>query len=100
MKANNEHGNPIWILLVSLAALLIFAAVALVVVPPFYAANSEAPAATYSHGVLYVTIPYRATHAGAGQLTMEVVDPEDKVLGRAEAARGRCRRQRPLARRD
>ena len=84
MKANNKHNNPSGFWLVSLAALLIFAAVALVVGPPFYAANGELAAATYSHGVLHVTIPYRATHAGAGQLIMEVVDPEDKVLGRAE----------------
>src|SRR6266567_5414860 len=84
MKANKEHVNPSGFWLVSLAALIIFAAVALVVVPPFYAANGEAAAATYSHGILYVTIPYHATHTGAGQLVMEIVDPEDKVLGRAE----------------
>jgi len=84
MKANNEHGNPSGFWLVSLAALLIFAAVALVVVPSFYAANGEVAAATYSHGILYVTIPYHATHTGAGKLVVEIVDPEDKILGRAE----------------
>src|SRR5579859_3578172 len=47
------------------------------------AANSDLPGATYSHGVLHVNIPYRAPHAGAGQLTVEVLDPEDQVLGSA-----------------
>src|SRR5258708_32047985 len=84
MKVNNEHSNPSGFWLVSLAALLIFVAVALVVVQPFYAANGEAAAATYSHGDLYVTIPYRAAHAGTGQLIMETVDPTPMVPGRAE----------------
>src|ERR1700730_18234129 len=48
------------------------------------AANDESPAATYSHDALRVTIPYRAPHNGAGLLTVEVLDPEDKVLGRSE----------------
>src|SRR5438874_2264985 len=37
--------------------------------------------ATYVHGTLYVTIPYRDADAGAGQLTIEVLDPEDNILG-------------------
>src|SRR5579864_8828845 len=48
------------------------------------AADSPSAVATYSHGALRVTIPYRALHAGAGQLTVEVLDPEDQVLGRSE----------------
>ena len=40
--------------------------------------------ATYSHGVLHVTIPYRGAETGSGQLTVEVLDPEDDVLGRAQ----------------
>ncbi len=48
------------------------------------AADGESAVATYSHGVLHLTIPYRAPHAGAGQLTVEVLDPEDQVLGRSE----------------
>jgi hypothetical protein len=40
--------------------------------------------ATYSQGLLRLTIPYHAARAGAGQLTVEVLDPEDHVLGRAQ----------------
>jgi A-macroglobulin TED domain/Alpha-2-macroglobulin family/Carboxypeptidase regulatory-like domain/A-macroglobulin receptor binding domain/MG2 domain/Alpha-2-macroglobulin bait region domain len=40
--------------------------------------------ATYAHGLLHVTIPYRGADTGAGQLTLEVLDPEDDVLGRTE----------------
>lgn len=38
--------------------------------------------ATYAHGVLHVTIPYRGAETGSGQLTVEVLDPEDDVVGR------------------
>ena len=41
-------------------------------------------AATYTRGVLHLTIPYRAPVAGSGQLTIEVLDPDDRVLGRSE----------------
>src|ERR1022692_4713969 len=44
----------------------------------------ESAAVTYSHGTVRVSIPYAAPHAGAGQLTVEVLDPDDHVLGRAE----------------
>src|ERR1700687_4329761 len=51
----------------------------------FQAAGSELTAsATYVHGVLDLTIPYHAAHAGAGQLTVEVLDPEDQILGRVD----------------
>jgi len=40
--------------------------------------------ATYSHGALHVTVPYTAPHAGAGQLRVEVLDPDDVVLGWSE----------------
>ncbi len=51
----------------------------------FQASNRPlSPAATYSQGLLNLTIPYLAAHAGAGQLTMEVLDPDDAVLGRTE----------------
>src|SRR5258708_21636332 len=48
------------------------------------AANSESVSATYSHGTLHVTIPYNLTHSGTGQLTVEVLDPEDQVLGHSQ----------------
>ena len=46
--------------------------------------DGPSTSATYSHGFLHLTIPYHAARAGAGKLTMEVLDPEDNVLGRAE----------------
>ena len=48
------------------------------------AANGESLAAVYSHGAVHVTIPYKAPRAGTGQLTMEVLNPEDEVLGLSE----------------
>ena len=51
---------------------------------PARAANSDAVVATYSQGTLRVTIPYHAPHDGAGRLTVEVLSPEDEVLGHAE----------------
>src|SRR5437879_13239521 len=46
--------------------------------------NRTSVAATYSHGILRATIPYVAPHAGAGRLTLEVLDPEDQIQGRIE----------------
>src|ERR1700733_4320860 len=46
--------------------------------------GGDSPVATSSLGVLHATIPYHAPHAGAGQLTVEVLDPEDGVLGSVE----------------
>ncbi len=58
------------------------------------------PSATYSHGRLSVTIPYRAVTAGAGYLTLELLDPEDRILARvtrhARAREGRGIWQRNL----
>src|SRR5258708_28006023 len=68
-----------------LAALLIVAvAVTAVSFQGVRAANSESVSATYSHGTLHVTIPYNLSHSGTGQLTVEVLDPEDQVLGRSQ----------------
>src|SRR5579862_725841 len=52
------------------------------------AAENESPGVIYSHGTLRATIPYHGLHAGAGSLTVEVLSPEDEVLGRAEQATG------------
>jgi hypothetical protein len=46
--------------------------------------NGESLSATYSRGVLHVNIPYQAPHAGAGTLTVEVLDPEDAALAHSE----------------
>ncbi len=67
----------------SLLSVLLFVA-AVVVVESFPTTTGDAPVATYSRGVLRVAIPFHAAHPGLGQLTVEVLDPEGKVLGRAE----------------
>lgn len=46
------------------------------------AAAGETATATYSSGTLRLAIPYHGLHAGAGQLSVEVLDPEDGILGR------------------
>ena len=46
--------------------------------------NAGTSAAWYSHGVLKVEIPFRAETAGAGQLTLEVLDPENHAIGGSE----------------
>src|ERR1035438_3756465 len=48
----------------------------------------ESAGVTYSRGTVRVSIPYAAPHGGAGQLTVEVLDPDDHVLGRAEQSVG------------
>jgi hypothetical protein len=45
-----------------------------------------APAAVYSHGKLSLTIPYTGSHAGAGHLVADLLDPEDHVLGHSQSA--------------
>jgi hypothetical protein len=56
-----------------------------VVVESFEAASGEEPpSVTYSNGTLHLAIPYHASQPGSGQLTMEVLGPEDQVLGRTE----------------
>jgi uncharacterized protein YfaS (alpha-2-macroglobulin family) len=67
-----------------IAALVATAGIVVLLVEPFQTAGGKAAVVTYSHGVLHVSIPYHAVHAGDGRLTVEVLDPEDKVLGRAE----------------
>jgi hypothetical protein len=47
-------------------------------------AVGDRASAAWSEGVLRLTIPYRDLRAGAGVLTVEVLNPEDEVLGRAE----------------
>ncbi|MGA8311458.1 MAG: MG2 domain-containing protein, partial [Terriglobales bacterium] len=91
MKDANLQINParFWLLLVPLVLII----AGLVVVESFEAAGSgELRSATYSNGTLHLAIPYHANDSGTGQLTMEVLDPEDQILGRAQrhvdAARG------------
>jgi hypothetical protein len=80
MKDSAGHTKPssFWLLL--LPALFVISIT--FAVQEFEAANNEAAAsATYMHGVLDLTMPYHATHAGPGQLTVEFLDTEDQVLG-------------------
>src|SRR2546428_9487407 len=51
--------------------------------PGAQATDGESPVATWSHGVLHVTIPYHGLHAGAGLLTLELLDPDDELLERS-----------------
>src|ERR1035438_10576715 len=70
---------------VFLAVLLVMgAALILQSIENLQAAPGETAVATYSSGTLRVTIPFHGLHAGAGQLTVDVLDPEDGVLGHAE----------------
>lgn len=80
VSTNLNHPSRFW---VYLAGLLILAGVVAMVLP-FEAASGDFSTATYSHGILHVTIPYHALHAGQGQLILEVLDPEDGVLGKTE----------------
>ncbi|MBZ5522723.1 MAG: carboxypeptidase regulatory-like domain-containing protein [Acidobacteriia bacterium] len=86
--------------LLSLSAVVAIATVALLIAQPFATASGDTSAATYAHGVLHVTIPYHGKHPGAGKLVMEVLDPEDHVIGRAEpnveVAEGRGRWQQDI----
>ena len=52
---------------------------------PFQAASPvSSPVATYSQGMLRLTVPYDALHAGAGRFTVEVLGPEDQAIGHTE----------------
>src|SRR5215469_14678260 len=44
----------------------------------------QKPIATYTHGALHLTIPFRDALPGPGNLTIEVLDPDDRILGRTE----------------
>src|ERR1700676_3146449 len=64
-------------------AVLLVLFVALLV-QPFLGADGASSTATYSHGILHLALPYHADHRGTGQLTVEVLDPEDHLLGKIE----------------
>jgi uncharacterized protein YfaS (alpha-2-macroglobulin family) len=55
-------------------------------------ARAATPSATYAGGTLSVSIPYQASHSGAGRLVLELLDPEDHILAAStssvNAARG------------
>ena len=83
MDNGNQRGSSARFLIFILTVFL--AVAALVVLQPFQASGgAPSSVATYSHGLLHLTISYHAARAGSGHLAMEVLDPEDNVLGRAE----------------
>jgi uncharacterized protein YfaS (alpha-2-macroglobulin family) len=85
MDDSDRHTTSLRLWLLFLPAFLVIGAI--LAVQTFQAAGGEpAASATYAHGVLDLTIPYQAPHAGAGQLTVEVLDPEDEILGRSDRA--------------
>jgi len=68
-----------------LLALVVIAVAWFVRLQTFQADSGRSlPVATYSQGVLRVTIPYRLEHAGSGRLMIEVLNPENGVLGHLE----------------
>lgn len=77
------HSNPArFIIPILTTFLLLFLYILL---QPFPAsAGAPATTAIYSRGSLHLSIPYAGSRAGAGQLTIELLDPEDHVLGRTE----------------
>jgi len=67
-----------------LLTVLSMAVITSVLLEPLQVASGETPVVTYSRGILHVTIPYRASNSGNGTLRVDVLDPEDKILGHAE----------------
>jgi len=83
MVHGSWQGTQVRFTLLLLAVFLTI--VGVVSLQPFQASShAPSPVATYSQGLLRVTIPYDALHPGAGQFTVEVLNPEDQVLGRTE----------------
>ena len=82
MWSNFQKTSPERIVVSVVSLLVVLMAAALV--KTFAGAEKTGEWATYSHGVLRVVIPYRAAQAGAGRLTVEVLDPENHVIGRTE----------------
>jgi hypothetical protein len=78
----NVYPGKFWLAFLSI---LLLAGVAAVLMEPSQAARANTAVVTYTRGIVNVTIPYHSAHSGDGKLTVEVLDPEDKVLGRAEA---------------
>jgi hypothetical protein len=85
---------------------LLFALAAAVLLLSFQAPQTPTDLsvwASYTRGVLHVSIPYAAPHEGAGTLSIEVDDPEDQGLARTErqveikAAKGTWQADLPFA---
>src|SRR5258708_6609739 len=84
MRISEVEVRPGNLRLMWIAALTAVAGIIVLLLQPFQTADGKTAVATYSRGVLHVSIPYHAERAGGGKVTVEVLDPEDKVLGHAE----------------
>src|SRR5437764_4162956 len=84
MNAHTASTKPSRYWLLSLAVLLVAAVLITGNFDATRAADKDSAVVTYSRGVLHVAIPYDAPHAGAGRLTVEILDPDDHVLGHIE----------------
>lgn len=84
MQIHNGSMTPSKSRFLCTAALLVIASAGLVESFQSTQVAAADATATYSHGVLRAVIPYSAPHAGAGQLTVEVLDPDDNSIARAE----------------
>src|SRR5579862_4484746 len=81
-KSNPRRGATRF--LISILAVVPAIAAILVLEGYQWSRGATIPTASYADGVLHLTIPYHADRDGAGRLTLEVLDPEDNVVGRAE----------------
>jgi uncharacterized protein YfaS (alpha-2-macroglobulin family) len=84
MKFSNGEVRPVKLRLLWFAILVATTVLAVLFVEPFQTARGKTALVSYSRGVLHVSIPYHAVHSGDGTLTIEVLDPEDRVLGHTE----------------
>jgi uncharacterized protein YfaS (alpha-2-macroglobulin family) len=80
MEVSRKFPIPLTVPVLVVSALMALA----LAICSFSEPNAESPAATYAHGTLSVVVPYHAVRAGSGRLTVEIFDPEDRVLGSAE----------------
>jgi uncharacterized protein YfaS (alpha-2-macroglobulin family) len=69
--------SRIWVIALIAALALVALGIVLQSAP---AEGKDGTVATYVHGRVSVTIPYRAENAGPGRLTLEILDPEDHVV--------------------
>lgn len=74
-----KHRDPWPFLFPSLAAIGVF----LVLLLSTSKVEAGKTIATYSQGTLRVTIPYNVDHAGSGQLTIDLLDPDDNPIAHA-----------------
>jgi uncharacterized protein YfaS (alpha-2-macroglobulin family) len=83
MSNGSQNGSPTRSLILIFTVLLM---IGICVALPFFkvSGSPHSETASYSHGLLHVTIPYDSSQSGTGQLLLEVLSPEDNVLGRAE----------------